>query len=314
MRFDDIICALTVAQEGSFTKAAEKLFVTQSAISQTISKLEHEVGFSLFQRTNKTVTPTQNCLSIIKKAEPIAAQFRQLINDINKMTLKENRHLKIGTISFFSQFLTFQKDIIESFRNLKLEVDVYEKSESEIEQMVLEGSLDFCFTRLPLHCAMLQHDLLYTDHLFLAVSASNKVCENYNITEENPYPIIKLEDLKDERFVMVDNPSITSICKMLCENAGFVPNIAASTNVWERVLNTIEKLNLVGFISSTYALGPQFRNENLRFFRIDSPEANTPYVVAYSIHRKLSGYARKYIDTFKNYINTHLKYPYPSLI
>ena len=50
---------LAVAREGSFSKAAKKLYRTQPAISQTIRKLEEEIGEALFDRSSREGLPTQ---------------------------------------------------------------------------------------------------------------------------------------------------------------------------------------------------------------------------------------------------------------
>ena len=55
----DLLAFLAVARERSFTRAAAKLGMTQSALSQIIRNLEERVGIKLLNRTTRSVTPTQ---------------------------------------------------------------------------------------------------------------------------------------------------------------------------------------------------------------------------------------------------------------
>lgn len=56
--FNDLLSFVTVAREGSFTRAAAQLGVTQSALSQTISGLETRLKIRLLTRTTRSVSPT----------------------------------------------------------------------------------------------------------------------------------------------------------------------------------------------------------------------------------------------------------------
>lgn len=59
MNHIQIKCFLEIVNENNFTKAASKLFITQPAISRYIAALENELGFCLFDRTNKHVKLTE---------------------------------------------------------------------------------------------------------------------------------------------------------------------------------------------------------------------------------------------------------------
>ena len=57
--FNDLIAFVTVAREGSFTKAAAQLGVSQSALSHTLRALETRLGLRLLSRTTRSVFPTE---------------------------------------------------------------------------------------------------------------------------------------------------------------------------------------------------------------------------------------------------------------
>src|ERR1700744_5992818 len=67
---NDLTAFLTVAREQSFTKAAAKLGVSQSALSQTVRGLEGRLGIRLLTRTTRSVAPTEAGERLVRSAGP----------------------------------------------------------------------------------------------------------------------------------------------------------------------------------------------------------------------------------------------------
>ena len=300
MTMQDIIYVTTIAKEKSFSKAAARLYVTQSAISQSIAKLERELEVTLFSRSNKQVLPTQACLAFVEKAAPLLHMYDQFQSDMKLLKQEGKRRIRVGVSSFFSRFLTFQKEIMSS-PDRDFEVEIVENVSAIIEQMAIDGKVDFCFTRAPLLHSQLQQEPLFTEEIFLAVPASHPLCESYPISTAVRYPTVELSAFKDSSFVMINNPFITPQCIKMCHNAGFTPHIVTTTTVWERIYPNVIDLGLVGFISCVYAR-PYTSNAAVRYFRIASPDAYLKNVVAYLSRDKLSANSRKYIDSFREYL------------
>jgi DNA-binding transcriptional LysR family regulator len=91
--FDEIVAFIMVAQAGSFTKAAVKLGVSQSALSQTIRGLEERLGLRLLTRTTRSVSPTIAGERLLKTAAP---RFEEIAAEI--AALKEMRDRPAGKI------------------------------------------------------------------------------------------------------------------------------------------------------------------------------------------------------------------------
>lgn len=90
---------LTIAEKRNMTKAAQVLFVSQSSLSQYLSKLEQELGTPLFLRTKGELVPTAAGELYIKAAKQILSIKKQLYKDISSL---ENRgSITIGTTSQF---------------------------------------------------------------------------------------------------------------------------------------------------------------------------------------------------------------------
>jgi DNA-binding transcriptional LysR family regulator len=91
--FNDILAFLAVARERSFTRAAAKLGVSQSALSHTISGLEARLGLRLLTRTTRSVSPTQAGERLLRTAAP---RFEEIEGELK--ALSELRDKPAGTI------------------------------------------------------------------------------------------------------------------------------------------------------------------------------------------------------------------------
>ena len=112
---------MAVVEEGSFSKAAKKYYLSQSAISQQITKLEKDLGFSLFNK--KTYCPT-----LTKEGKRYYDLAKRLIDDYNNEyeDIKENLQKDVLTIGitgpFEKQHIPF---IVRSFKeNHDVSIDI----------------------------------------------------------------------------------------------------------------------------------------------------------------------------------------------
>src|SRR5438309_9430896 len=92
---DDLRALVAVARERSFTKAAAKLRVSQSALSQTIRLLEVGLGVRLLTRTTRSVSPTEAGERLLRTVEP---RFEEI--DVEIATIADLRVTTVGIIRF----------------------------------------------------------------------------------------------------------------------------------------------------------------------------------------------------------------------
>src|SRR3954469_21632447 len=92
-RLDDLQAFVAVARERSFTKAAAKLGVSQSALSHTIRELEERLGVRLLSRTTRSVSPTE-------AGAPLLHNIRSRLDDLEAevLAVRELRKKPAGTI------------------------------------------------------------------------------------------------------------------------------------------------------------------------------------------------------------------------
>src|SRR4051812_12406191 len=90
---DDLAAFAAVARERSFTKAAAKLGVSQSALSQTVRQLEAQLGVRLLTRTTRSVAPTEAGERLLRVVAP---RFEEIESEL--VSLRELRQRPAGTV------------------------------------------------------------------------------------------------------------------------------------------------------------------------------------------------------------------------
>ena len=95
----------TVYQERSFTKAAEKLYVSQPALSTTIRKLEKDLGYPIFERGVKEVVPTDIGKKYIEAAEQVLAIGRQLQRQTDDLLQLRTGSVTLGSTTFIAAYV-----------------------------------------------------------------------------------------------------------------------------------------------------------------------------------------------------------------
>ena len=141
----------TVATTKNITRASEKLFISQPAISYAIKKLENELGGTLFIRTKKGVELTID-------GENIFHQIKSSIEVLNKTGayFSELKNLKIGKLrvgSDTSNITIFLTEYIRHFHKLypQIDITIIHSDNETITDLLLKNELDIVALNLPFH-------------------------------------------------------------------------------------------------------------------------------------------------------------------
>src|SRR5688500_11190452 len=140
-----------VAETGNFSRAADRLGYTQSAVSQQVAALERIVGVPLFDRPGgpRPVTLTPAGEALRTHANAILSRLRTAEADLRALSTGEIGTLRLGTIQ--SVGTNVLPGVLRRFRERwpGVEVELTEEQDySTLESLVREGELDVCFTVL----------------------------------------------------------------------------------------------------------------------------------------------------------------------
>lgn len=138
---------LTILQEGSFSAAAQKLYISQPALSQTVKKVEKSLGTQIFTRIGNRLKLTYAGERYVQTARQILALENNLQNEINEIN-KENCGLLRFGIPIQMSYIVIP-DILREFQKKypKVVLHIEEKGSSALIQMVADGELDIALAR-----------------------------------------------------------------------------------------------------------------------------------------------------------------------
>lgn len=196
MQLEQLLHIIYADKFRSLTKAAEELFISQSAISQSISKLEIELGLPLFTRSRNGVIPTKEAAFFLNRAD----QIIKLMDEMNEQSQKINqltRKLSIGTVAglhlnfLTTALLTFQKKFP------LLDIEYIEDSSLALRESILNSELDISLIVL-YEKTIKPHNSLKIQPL-MDIKFYVLVSKNSSLSDK---PYAKYQDIAGEPLVM----------------------------------------------------------------------------------------------------------------
>lgn len=218
MNISKYMAFVTTVEYGSFTKAAEILNYSQSAISRMINDLEKEWKISVLERSKAGVKLTSDGMKLLPYAKSLCEEYKKLQMQVDELNGLQSGIIRIGTFS--SVATHWLPNIIKEFQKNYPNID-YELllgDYTEIENWILEGRVDCGFLRLPTH-KDLETIFLAKDKL-LAILPEN----HYLANKEK----VSLSDLCNEPFLMLDKGNNSDVTKVFEQN-GIPPKIHFTT-------------------------------------------------------------------------------------
>ena len=264
-----------ITDSGSFSAAAERLFVAQSALSRQIKELESQLQTPLFERTARQPRLTaageafypraRNLLSELLKASDLATQVGQ--GQLGTLRLSHS-----STVPMSGALLQGISTWLERCPGVSMDI-VKLSSEAQLEE-IAEGQLDVGLLRLPV---LRQREgvrvvPLYTEPLALAVSTGHPLARSDAAVE--------LAQLKDQAFISIPHPQrggLSYLSAELCMRAGFFPKAA---RVMSRKTTQLQLIQ-AGF---GIALLPKSMQDiapaNLHFLPLADPDCHSTVALA----------------------------------
>lgn len=149
MDIQNIRAFLMVADTGSFSRAAEKLFITQPAISKRISTLEFSLDCQLFDRLGKTVQLTQAGEALIPGYRRILVEIDEARRIISTLRTQVSGHLRFGTSHHIG--LHRLPPVLRQYTNQfpQVELDIQFMDSEQASALILQGDIELALITLP---------------------------------------------------------------------------------------------------------------------------------------------------------------------
>ena len=224
---ENFVC---IADEKSITRAAEKRYVTQSALNQQLQKLEEELGTPLFVRSRGNWQPTEAGVAYLAAAREMLALKKEAYARISDVAEKNSRRLTVGLIPErgVEMFTAVYPAFHRAFPHMQ--VEPVECNVTAMQRMITAGQLDLGLATLT---ESQKDDNVYhpmaEEEIYLAVPVGHPLAAGGS-PDPRLAPETSLSRFSEEPFVRIyQRSTLFSLTESLFRQAGFSPRVLFST-------------------------------------------------------------------------------------
>lgn len=241
MNLKELEYIVKIADEGSITHAAEKLFLTPSALNQQLLHLEQELGTPLFHRVRNGWLPTEAGTVYLNSAREILRIRKETYQRLNDIVTLQNSTLTIsfpperGSYMFTHVYPLFHRD----WPNVT--VQVIETNVKKQQELIAAGNVDVGFVTLVDRQKTGDVYLpIREEELVLVAPSDHPLCRRAKATPHSKYPELSLADFRSEAFALMHRQStIYDSLRQLFREAGFSPLVLFETTRSATILEMV---------------------------------------------------------------------------
>lgn len=266
---------ITVAQEQSFTRAAEKLFTAQPSLSQQIKYLEQEVGVNLFERSSRKIQLTDEGKAFLIYAEKALENAKLAVASARQVAQQKNNQIHIGFLNVAE--LKVMPHILAKLKKTMPDLKIHLHSLFCLEQLqrLKNAELDLSITRFQLDHPDFENIHLLTEQIHLVAA------KHLHPTDR----ILKLQELKNHTIIMCDQNASPVFYERLNALMSF-DQLKHDQVLW--ATNVLQHINLIN-MGMGFSFAPdyllRFLNDEVKVIQTDRP---LPQVELYATFNKNS--------------------------
>lgn len=299
----ELLYIKTIADTKSISKAAEELFIAQPSLSQSLQRIERELGTHLFIREPRGMKLTyagEKYYLMAKEILDIYSDFKSEITHINE--LKAGR-LVIGIARYMGMNIlpNVLPDFNKNYPNI--EIIIREENTRALENLVLGGNVDFALTHVHKKemNEKINYEILKEDE-FLLVTPKGYLINSDKIKIKNGKSYVDLRDLEGEKFILLDiNKGIRKVQDRTIKSYGISPDVVFTTKNFETAKRLAANGMGITIIPKDY-LNIFSQDKNYDSFNLSGTEENIWYTAILTIPDIYKSQATKvFLDEVKKF-------------
>ncbi len=281
----------TIAECQHITRAANKLMISQPSLSNTLSRIENELGVQLFDRQGRNIILNNYGKIVLEHANNILRELDNIRTEIDELEQRQNKVITIASTD--SMYL---REWLPAFmiKNPDLTIHHFVSTVEKIEAGLLNGTIDFgILSNVPSNTAFGHLELWQDEFIILSPLGST-------IAKE---PVRDFIDFIQEPFVALpESENIVRSIDILSSASGFKPNIIfeGERELLERVLLPIRASIVV--LQSIIQNENDFNlcKQNCDIIKLTNPEAHLTITLAWDQRRSRSVCAQRLLNYVQN--------------
>lgn len=276
---------LQVYEDGSFSKAASHLFITQQGLNKSIQNLEKELNTQLFLRTNHGLIPTDAGNLLKKQAAPYLSQWGDILQAIKRSDNATDHTLRIG-FDIGMLGLT-PPDFFPSYLNRHPNEDIQLiNSISDSRRLLLSNELDVAFCQAPIDTDLYQNVIAIYHPVTLAVHRDHPLAQKESVC---------ITDLRGYRVMdfSLNSPTQTYY-QTACKNAGVKITVLLNASQGTQISNFVSHNAAVSF----FAGDPAWLPDVIRSIPFSDMQVSSGYHVIVKKGRYLGLLVQNFIQAY----------------
>ena len=290
----------TIAECGSITAAAKKLFVSQPSLSQMLRQLEQETGLPIFDRSTSPMRLTYAGEKYLHAAERILAANAELDSQLREIRQEHAGRLRLGiSVTRAMQVMPLVMPIFQQqYPNVSLQMT--ESGSANLEELLRCGDIDLAFAALESTSPSLAYELLEKETI--GVLAGRDAA----ITRRNPNgTALPLEAFRRECFVSLTKGHSSRITQdKLFRKYGLTPSILLETDALEVGRRVALEAGACMLLPSIYIDGYCYQRKGC-FYPLADYENHRHFYACYRKDEFVPQYARDFIQITASALARH---------
>ena len=229
-----------IAEEGSVTRAGNRLFLTQSALSHQLRDIETKLGVTLFDRVNKKMLLTSAGKRILIAANEILDHLDRLEEDVKRIAANQEGVLRISTECYTCYHWLPQ--VLKRF-NVEypgIDVKIIVEATGDPISAVLDGVIDVGLTNSARQNHKIRYQPLFRDEYVVIVSREHPFCSK---------SWISANDFQDQHLVIYSAPEENRVFQKILVPARVSPRRVSSVQLTEAIVEMVKAGLGIGILS-----------------------------------------------------------------
>lgn len=263
---------IAVAQEANFSRAAEKLHISQPPLSQQIQKLEEDLGVHLIERGTRPVRLTEAGKFFYQQAQGLVDQFDQFLDKTQKMAQGEEGAITVAFVS--SSTYELMPRILRSFRKLYpgVSLNLIEKNTPQQLESLRNKQINVGIGRPFPEDTEIASDWILDESVVVAVPSEHSWANKSSVS----LTALASEDMIN--FYWSHEPSFGTFVMTTCRQAGFEPRVVQRTGELQTALGLVSAGIGVALLPASVE---HTSREGVKYIPLDSPSPTISMVAAY---------------------------------
>lgn len=285
----EMLYVYTIWQQGSFSRAAEKLYLTQPALSIAIRKIEKDLGMPLFDRKRRPLQLTdagEIYMDTVRKIQQLEQEQAQKLQDIQNLVTGT---IRLGGTHYMNAYIL--PELLVGYNRLYpgVTLQISERSSAALGEMLARRELDMTFNCNPEFVQQYPHYPMFEDHVLLAVPREAAINSRYGEMALTAQQILEkrhldegcakapIEWFADEDFILLSQGNnLYERAWQLFQEAGVQPHVKLVLNQLVTAFHMAEASMGVTFVSDRVVYP---HNDRLLYYPLQSKVANRLFYI-----------------------------------